>query len=253
MLGRLGADNSCSMDRVSRPLIGLLVATVAFFALWVTMLKPSSPTSGANAGNIAKNPSLGQLSGAIAAAHAAVATSNRAAGRSGGTVVSASITASATHPTAPASPLTRVSTKHVSAVRPVVRVHTAAHPRTHAPHRAHVVRAAPHLTAAGRLRLATRALVAHKVLALLFFNPSAADDRAVDRELALVPVHRGAVVKLAVPLAEVASYASLAAQAPISTSPTLLIVDRTRNATELVGFADRFEIAQRVTDALAVK
>ena len=32
------------MGNVSRPLIALLVATVAFFALWIVALKPSSGT-----------------------------------------------------------------------------------------------------------------------------------------------------------------------------------------------------------------
>jgi hypothetical protein len=251
MLRGRTADNRPSMDRASRPLIGLLVATVVFFALWVTMLKPSSPTNGANAGNINKNPSLGQLSGAIAAAHAAVATANGASVRSGGTAVATS----PDHPgVAPGrSTPAPAPAKRAAATPPVVRVHRAVHSRTHGARRVHVFRAAAHLTPAGRLALVTRSLAAHRVLALLFFNRAAADDRAVRRELAAVPVHHGAVVKLAIPLAEVASYASLTTRTPISTSPTLLIIDRARAAVELVGFADRFEIAQRVADALAVK
>jgi hypothetical protein len=243
------------MDRVSRPLIGLLVATVAFFALWVTMLKPSSPTSGANAGNIAKNPGLGQLEGALTAAHAAVATANSASARSGGTVVATSPNHLGVAPAHSSS--TPVPAKRVAGTRPAVRghspVHRTSHSRTHGNRRVHVVRAAAHLTPAGRLALVTRSLAHHRVLALLFFNAGAADDRAVSRELAAVPVHRGAVVKLAIPLAEVASYATLTARAPIGASPTLLIVDRARGAVELVGFADRFEIAERVADALTVK
>ncbi|HSO99608.1 MAG TPA: hypothetical protein VLP43_11695 [Solirubrobacteraceae bacterium] len=238
------------MDRVSRPLLGLLVSTLAFFALWVTMLKPSSPTNGANS---AKNPGLGQLGGAITAAHGAVANSNRASVRSGGTVVASS----PTHPAVAPPRTIRVPAKRVPVTRPAVRahegVHRAVHARTHGARRAQVIRAAAHLTPARRLALVTRSLSAHRVLALLFFNPAAADDRAVNRELTAVPVHHGAVVKLAIPLAEVASYATLTAQAPISTSPTLLMVNRAGGAVELVGFADRFEIAQRVADALAVR
>ena len=245
------------MYRVSRPLLGLLVSTLAFFALWVTMLKPTSPTSGGHAGNIAKNPSLGELGGAITAAHAAVAASNRDSLRSGGTVVATSPTHPAVAPPRGTRAPAPAPAKRVPATRPVVGVHApvhrAVHARTHAARRTHVVRVAAHLTPAGRLAIVTRSLAAHRVLALLFFNPRAADDRAVNRELAAVPVHHGAVVKLSIPLAEVASYATLTAQAPISSSPTLLMVNRARGAVELVGFADRFEIAQRVADALAVK
>ena len=125
MLGRPGADKNCSMDRVSRPLIGLLVATVAFFALWVTMLKPSASTSGANAGNIAKNPSLGQLSGAIAAAHAAVASTNGASVRSGGAIVAPCADASGRRENPP-----RTRDGGATApTRPVTRPHAGVHAR----------------------------------------------------------------------------------------------------------------------------
>jgi hypothetical protein len=87
---------------------------------------------------------------------------------------------------------------------------------------------------------------------MLFYNPAAADDQAVRRELAAVPTKGGRVVKLAVPLADLASYSVVANQIAVNQSPTLVLVDSTHRATTIVGFADRFEIVQRVTDALAV-
>jgi hypothetical protein len=42
-------------------------------------------------------------------------------------------------------------------------------------------------------------------------------------------------------------------QVNITQSPTLVLVDPAAQATTIVGFADTFEIAQRVDDALAVK
>jgi hypothetical protein len=110
-----------------------------------------------------------------------------------------------------------------------------------------------HNAAANRLSAVTRALEAGKVIALLFYNPLAADDRAVKRELATVPLHRGGVVKLSVPLSELASYHVVTNQVPVGASPTLVLIDRARSASTIVGFADRFEIAQRVDQALAVK
>ena len=62
-----------------------------------------------------------------------------------------------------------------------------------------------------------------------------------------------AVVKLAVPLSELARYPVVTTQVPVSESPTLVLIDRAQQATTIVGFADRFEIAQRVDDALAAK
>jgi hypothetical protein len=37
---------------------------------------------------------------------------------------------------------------------------------------------------------------------------------------------------------------------PVQVSPTLVLIDKARQASTIVGFADRFEIAQRVADAL---
>jgi hypothetical protein len=98
-----------------------------------------------------------------------------------------------------------------------------------------------------------RALVANKVVALLFFNPAGADDRAVAQELASVPTRGGKVVKLAVPLSEVSHYKVVTDQVPVDSSPTLVLIDPDQQAQTIVGFADRFEIAQRVADALRVK
>ena len=38
----------------------------------------------------------------------------------------------------------------------------------------------------------------------------------------------------------------------LDSSPTLVLIDRARQATTIVGFTDRYEIAQRVADTLAV-
>jgi hypothetical protein len=91
------------------------------------------------------------------------------------------------------------------------------------------------------------------VLALLFYNPAAADDRAVARELRTIPVRGGRVFRLAVPISELSSYGPITNQVPVTTSPTLLLVDRARSASTIVGYASAFEIAQRVSDALAVR
>jgi hypothetical protein len=88
---------------------------------------------------------------------------------------------------------------------------------------------------------------------MLFYNPAGADDRAVRQELAAVPTERGRVVKLAVPLADLSRYSVVTSHVAVNESPTLVLIAGTHSATTIVGFADRFEIAQRVTDALAVR
>jgi hypothetical protein len=54
-------------------------------------------------------------------------------------------------------------------------------------------------------------------------------------------------------VSELARYAVVSNQVPVSFSPTLVLIDRSGQASTIVGFADRFEIAQRVADALATQ
>jgi hypothetical protein len=108
------------------------------------------------------------------------------------------------------------------------------------------------LTSAARERAVMAALRADRTLALLFYNPAGTDDRAVRQELAAVPTHGHRVVKLAIPLSEIGRYSDVTNQVTINASPTLVLIDRAHTASMLVGFTDRFEIAQRVDDALAV-
>jgi hypothetical protein len=101
--------------------------------------------------------------------------------------------------------------------------------------------------------MVARALASHRVLAILFFNPAAADDRAVKQELASVPTRGSKVVKLAVPLSELSRYGVVTNQVQVNESPTLVLIDGHAQAETITGFADRFEIAQRIDAALAVK
>jgi len=198
-----------SVDRVSRPLLGVLVATVALFAVWLAALRPSSSTPRGSTHGVAAYGS------AVAAAHQAVAMATAASAAHGGAVA----------PTA--APATVTSS-------------------------APGVSRGVHLSNATgrRLDVVQRALRDHTVVALLFYNPAAADDQALTQELALVPNDRGTVVKLAVPVSELSRYTVATSQVPINSSPTLVVIDRQRRATEVVGFADAFEIAQRVANAL---
>jgi hypothetical protein len=255
------ADNYLEMDRVSRPLLGVLLATVAAAALWVTMLKPSDSTSGGSSGSAA-NPSLGQLNTAVAAAQAAVKTpapasgSPAGAGVGPGAGVGAGAGEGASQPVAPTAGTPTTNGTPATKAKPATKATPATHAKTATHTRAGaraVHHAAPPLTAASRLHLVATALDKRQVLAMLFFNPAGADDRLVKRELATISSHHGSVVKLAIPLSELATYSVVTQQVPVTGSPTLVIIDRGRGATQLVGFTSRFEIAQRIDDALAVK
>lgn len=199
------------MSHVSRPLIGLLVATVVFFALWMVALKPSSSSTSAS-------PGLGQSQPAINAVKASVAAQNRAA------AVANATGGAATTSAAPAPAATAAK----PAASPSVAIATQ------------------------RVNVVDRALSKDKVLALLFYNPAAADDQAFKQELRTIPTRRGRVVKLAIPMSEVANYPMVTNQVPIQSSPTLVIIDPAAQAFTLTGFATAFEIAHRVDDALAM-
>ncbi|MGN6871767.1 MAG: hypothetical protein ACTHMY_25530, partial [Solirubrobacteraceae bacterium] len=97
------------------------------------------------------------------------------------------------------------------------------------------------------------AIRAGKVVAILFYNDAAADDRAMKSELAAIPTHKGQVVKVAVPVSQLIQFSSLTQTVDVNTAPELVLIDHARQASTLVGYADSVEIAQRINDALAAK
>jgi hypothetical protein len=222
-----------NLGNVSRPLIGLLVATVLVFALWIVALKPSASSSGSSGG-------LGQYQNAINAAHNAVKVAQGAAAAQGGNLATPSAappqsgTAAAGAASASAAPAAKPSNS------PATPPKGAANP-------------APTRGKKTRLSIVEGALRHHRVVAMLFYNPAGADDRAVEQELAGVSRHNGRVVKLAVPISELAAFPVISNQVSITQSPTLVLVNPAAQATTIVGFADTFEIAQRIDGALAVK
>lgn len=212
------------MTHASRPLIGLLVATVACFAVWTVALKPSSSSSGGGT----KSTGMGSYQSAIDKAHQSVKTSDAASAAHGGTVVTAPTS------TTGAGEVTKTQATTQAKATPAV---TAA-PVTVSP-------------AQQRANATENALRANKVVALLFYNPAAADDRAVKAELTTIPARGSQVVTIEVPLSEAGRYTFITDNIELDTSPTLLLIDRARQASTIEGYAARFEIAQRVDDALA--
>ena len=190
------------MANLPRPMIGLLVATVAFFAVWTVALKPSS-SSGPASSSSSPAPAASQPK-AAAPAHA-----------------------DASHASASAS-----AAKAQPAAKPAVK-HTVSPQQ--------------------RQTVIENGLNHHKVLAILFFNPAAADDRAVKHELDEIPARGGKVVKLAVPLSELTRYPVITNQVQVTESPTLVLIDGQRKADLLTGYLDQLELSQRVSDAVAVK
>ncbi len=215
------------MGNVSRPLIGLLVAVVAFFALWLVALKPSSSSTSGGVPSHALNSAINRAKGVQTVVNHAAA----AAGGTPGATAAATARPPAAHTSAGSKPASgsRAPASHKTAAK-----HAATTP----------------VTAAQRVGVVQRALAAHEVLAALFYNPAASDDRAVKQELQSIPTHSGKVVRLTVPLSELSSYSLITNQVPVEFSPTLVVINRKGQASTIVGFADTFEIAQRIAGAL---
>jgi len=202
------------MANLPRPMIGLLVATIAFFAVWTVALKPSS-SSGPASSSSSPAPAASQPKSA-APAHADASP----AGASDATAHASATSASAS--AAKAKPAAKPAVKHM--VSPQQRQSLIEHGLNH-----------------------------HKVVAILFFNPAAADDQAVKHELDEIPAQGGKVVKLAVPLSELTRYPVITNQVQVTESPTLVLIDGQRKADLLTGYLDQLELSQRVSDAVAVK
>ena len=218
------------MARLPKPLLGLLLGTVVFFAIWMVALKPKSSAGGGSQGGV------GQYQPAIDKAHQAVTTSNQANAKLGAPTA----TAPAPTPATPAKPAPATPAKTT--------------PKT-AAKAAPVTKNTPDVAQSAKSGVQTiqSAIRAGKVVAVLFYNDAAADDRAVKNELAEVPTHHGKVVKLAVPVSQLTQYSVVTQQIPVVTAPTLVLIDAARQATTITGYADPVEIAQRISDALSSK
>lgn len=189
------------MARLPRPLLALLVAVVAFFAVWTLALKPSSsnssPSAPAPAVHIASHAATKATTAAQAAAHAKTAE----------------------------------TAKPAKTAKPATDAHRAT----------------------SALATLDAALSAHQVVALLFYNPAGADDQADRQSLDGLGSRHGRVVKLAVPVSQLARFSAITNQVAVTTSPTLIVIDGKGRASTLVGFADPLEYNQLISSALGTK
>jgi hypothetical protein len=239
----------------------VLVVTALFFALWTVALKKTLTGSGSHA---AAGPSAPALQSAVNSARGLQSVVNSASAKAGGTPTptAPSSTPPSTPPsTARTAPPTGAHSAPPATTTPSATAGASAHRPAHA-HGA-AAAASSSKSSAGTapvislphsrptpLAVMTRALKEHKVLALLVYNPAAPDDRAVNTELKSIPTLSGRVVKLAVPVQDLGGFSSLLNEVPVNFSPTLVLIDKHRQADEIAGFADTFEIAQRVDAAL---
>ena len=95
-----------------------------------------------------------------------------------------------------------------------------------------------------------RALDAHKVVVLLFWNPKGTDDRAVKQAVDSVSRRGGKVAVFTNDLSHLARYIRVTSPANVTQSPTLVVVDSKGNAQTATGYLDAASVDQYVVDAL---
>ncbi len=183
---------------VPRPLIAVLAVTALFFALWTVALKRTLTGSGASSKT---GPSVPALQSAINKARGLQSVVNSASAKAGGTATQSAAHDEPERPAHPHQPGHDNSEEQLHAER-------QARAGLHWPRQAQRHRRAPpprrslpqSISQPTDVALVAQALKAHKVVALLVYNPAAADDRAVNSELKSIPTLRGKVVKLTVPV-----------------------------------------------------
>ena len=93
-----------------------------------------------------------------------------------------------------------------------------------------------------------QALDAHKVVVMLFWNKSGVDDRSVKRSLDSLP-HRKGVAVFSDSVRHLSRYTRITAAASVSTTPSLVLVNRKGQAEVISGYVDRQTLAQYVRNA----
>lgn len=206
------------MSQISPPLRILLAGSVLFLAAWFTILSP---------GEEAVTPPADQAQSAAgeiaqqaeAAADGASVAAQQHAGEAAATAPTAPGTAAQAQPAAPA-PVADIKGKEA-------------------------------LRKAG-VPAKVAAALDKKVVAIAFVNRAAADDRRVAGAMKKVYRHDGRVWVHTADIEDVSKYAPITRGAEVAQSPSVLVVDKHRSVTPLVGYVDSVSINQAVVDALLV-
>ncbi len=216
------------MSQVSRPVQILLLLTVAFGAAWFFMLRPKPVDPGPPDPAAVAAPADGPQSsfgGAVEKAKNGRAKAEGAAADRDAASNSVGNPAADPSTAAPGRP-------------------PAGAPGKGGPN------APGEIKAADLPKPVARAIEKRKVILLLFWNRSSTDDRAVRAELRRVDRRRGRVYVTAAPVSRLGRYGAITRSVQVLQSPTLVVVDRQRRASTIIGYTDAREIDQRVSDVL---
>jgi protein-disulfide isomerase len=89
-----------------------------------------------------------------------------------------------------------------------------------------------------------------KIVTILFWNPKATDDRAVDNQLESVAKKlRGSLVVHDALSSQVASFGTIIRGVKVYGTPTVMIINKHAQAKTLTGFTDAYAIEQAISEA----
>jgi hypothetical protein len=222
-----------TMSQISPPVRILLVGCVLFLAAWMTVLKPKSPEAPAPAPTAAtpRVEAGGEQAGtALGKAVESANNASKAQGAANARHGDESQSAPSTTSSAPATAAEKKPAGSPAAAK------------------------TSDAETAGLPLPVAKAVAEKKILVMLFWNPKAADDRAVRREMRSVGSrHRKDVFVHIADVKNISRYAPVTRGANVEQSPSVVVVGRDRQATLLEGYSDRETIRQAVYDALRTK
>ncbi len=218
------------MSQISPPLRIALVATLAFVAVWMMFLRPKPEELPVTPAATAEPAVAAGGKTADSAAGRAVEKANLSAADAD---AKAQALADGASPSATAADSTAGTSATASA----------------APTSAGVPDPSPEALAQLPADVA-RAVRRDKVIALLFWDSGAADDRRVRRALRDIGRHDGKVFVKAAAISDLSRYAPITRGANVEQAPTLVVVDSGLRAESLVGYVARTTIRQALSDAI---
>lgn len=252
------------MAQISRPFQVVLAAFVLFAIAWFALLhRPGTSSSGSSApaSPVASNPhapahtrstvhtrSTTRTTHAAAPAHAKAQTHTTTVTRH---------TASVTHEGASTHHRASVTVHHTTVTHTKTRTAAPAtsHKTTADPSRTQPAKHGAGASAKSTATPAMQATVAaelgqHKVVLLLFWNPSSTSDAAVHRQVQIVAHKLGRSVAVHTSAAsQVGSYGSITRDIQIYQTPTLLVVNPHGQVTTVTGYTEAYALEQTIREA----
>lgn len=230
------------MTQVSRPMLIALVGTLAFAAVWFTVLRPSSstdtpaPATPAPASDAASGAAPSASSDATPGVGVTenVQQAQEAAETANGKIAADAAQADATGQAA--SPATGQAPAQADSSSPAASGGSGGD----------TAKVTVDAQAPAAERAVLQELASGKVVVMLFWDAKAADDREARRAVRAATSGRKNVVVKVVPAEDVGAYESITGGVTIERSPTTMVIGPTMKAVTISGLVDELEVKQAI-------